>query len=93
VAQAVFGRQLSRQRRDNFLTVLRARLAEDIAPDAVPNPPIEQHELGIYGLRDAEAGRFNEPANVGRQLSESVRGPRGRFGILLGRLLLLAQWH
>ena len=44
---AVVGAQLSRQRRDNFFSVLGARLAENVAPDPAADSPIEQNEFGI----------------------------------------------
>jgi hypothetical protein len=50
-ASAILSRQLSRQRRDNLITVFRPRIAEDIAPYPAPNLPVEHHEFRVDGSR------------------------------------------
>src|SRR5476649_2988915 len=53
-AGAILSRQLSRQRRDNLITVFRPRIAEDIAPYPSPNLPVEHHEFRVDGSRHPE---------------------------------------
>lgn len=66
---AILARQLSRQRRDNFVPIPGTCLAENIPPDTVTDLPVEQHEVGIDGLSDPQADGFDESANISRQVT------------------------
>src|SRR5262249_47422152 len=72
-AGAVFRRQLSRQRRDNLVAVLRARVAEDIAPYPLPDLPIEHDEFRVDGSRHTKARILDQTPKIGGQLIENSR--------------------
>jgi len=72
-AGAIFSRQLSRQRRDNLITVFRPRIAEDIAPYPAPNLPVAHHEFRVDGSRHLKPSCIDQATQVGGQVTENAR--------------------
>src|ERR1019366_1506617 len=72
-AGPIFGRQLSRQRRDNLISVFRPGIAEDIAPYPAPNLPVEHHEFRVDGSRHTKPSCFDQATQVCGQLAENSR--------------------
>src|SRR5260370_14113978 len=72
-AGTVFSSQLSRQRRDNLISIFRPSVAEDIAPDPVPDLPVEHHEFCIDASRHAKPSCCDQVTKVGGQFAENSR--------------------
>ena len=60
------GAQLSRQRRDNLLTIGCAFLAENMLVDSGAHLPVHQDQFGVDGAGDTLPGRID-------QLTEALR--------------------
>ena len=57
---AILGRQLSRERRDNWFFTFGSHLAKDIAVNPDANLSIHHHEFCVYALFHANARRFDD---------------------------------
>src|ERR1035437_3722586 len=90
-AGPIFGRQLSRQRRDNLISVFRPGIAEDIAPYPAPNLPVEHHEFRVDGSRHTKPSCFDQATQVSGQLAENSRRWRWALLALLPSLVCVAH--
>jgi hypothetical protein len=90
-AGTILSRQLSRQRRDNLVTVFRPGIAKDIAPNPAPNLPVEHHELRIDGSRHTKPSCFDQAPQVGGQIAENPRRRHWAQWILLLSLFCITH--
>lgn len=72
----VFELQLSRQRRDNLLTVGGAFLSEHFAADALADVPIKQGQGTVDGAGKLLAALLNQAADFAQQLAGRRRTER-----------------
>src|SRR5690349_16604610 len=80
-AGTVIGGQLSRQCRDNLVSIVSSGCSQNVGPNSIPDLPIKYDEFRVDGLRHSESGSLNKTTQI---CCKFRRGAGKQYSLLLG---------